>query len=151
LRLVPKNLRNYLQTPTLIGCKFLTNPEATFVYFVLLCCDQRSLVVYHGFLSTVKLFSLSTSSYRTPQPSLRDAEAVSAEPSIMHCFFKPRQLRRKFFSSASVAACSSSLLPGAASRRLRGDSALLAFLCEHFLGAHTKRKAQHAVLGFSRL
>jgi hypothetical protein len=29
LRLVPKNLRNYLQTPTLIGCRFLTNFEAT--------------------------------------------------------------------------------------------------------------------------
>ncbi|PFJ41584.1 hypothetical protein COJ00_23625, partial [Priestia megaterium] len=57
------------------------------------------LVVYHGFLSTVKLFSLSTPSCRTPQPSLQDAEAVSAEPSIMHCFFKPRQLRRSFFST----------------------------------------------------
>ena len=30
MRLVPKNLRNYLQTPTLIGCRFLTNPEATY-------------------------------------------------------------------------------------------------------------------------
>lgn len=29
MRLVPKNLRNYLQTPTLIGCKFLTITEAT--------------------------------------------------------------------------------------------------------------------------
>jgi hypothetical protein len=123
LRLVPKNLRNYLQTPTLIGCKFLTNPEATFVYFVLLCCDQRSLVVYHGFLSTVKLFSLSTSSFCTPQPSLRDAEAVSAEPSIMHCFFKPRQLRRKFFLRPpwqhAHGACCLELLRGASEETLR--------------------------------
>jgi hypothetical protein len=65
LRLVPKNLRNYLQTPTLIGCKFLTNSEATFRLLRLACCDQRSLVVYHGFLSTVKLFSLSSSSQKT--------------------------------------------------------------------------------------
>ena len=56
MRLVPKNLRNYLQTPTLIGCKFLTITEATLRLLRSARCDQRSLVVYHGFLSTVKLF-----------------------------------------------------------------------------------------------
>ncbi|MEZ2293947.1 hypothetical protein, partial [Variovorax sp. RCC_210] len=59
-------------------------------------CDQRSLVVYHGFLSTVKLFSLSSTSPAN-RFSRSAAEVFSAKPSIMHCFFKPRQLRRKFF------------------------------------------------------
>ncbi len=96
MRLVPKNLRNYLQTPTLIGCKFLTITEATLRLLRSARCDQRSLVVYHGFLSTVKLFSLSSSSTSSPlsQPA---AESVSAKPSIMHRLFNQRQLRRSFF------------------------------------------------------
>ena len=150
MRLVPKNLRNYLQTPTLIGCKFLTNPEATFRLLRLACCDQRSLVVYHGFLSTVKLFSLSSTSF-APR-SLRCETLKLLQRSLRLCtvFSNRVNFEEDFFFWPPGSSLTGSLPPRAA-RSAPGDTASLAFLCEHFLGAHTKRKAQHTVLGFSWL
>ncbi|WP_354339416.1 hypothetical protein, partial [Variovorax paradoxus] len=38
-------------------------------------------------------------SFRNPQLPSQAAEAVSAKPSIMHRFFKPRQLSKTFFTA----------------------------------------------------
>ncbi|WP_354359830.1 hypothetical protein, partial [Variovorax boronicumulans] len=99
MRLVPKNLRNYLQTPTLIGCKFLTNNKATYRLLRLTCCDQRSLVVYHGFLSTVKLFSLSTSSFVASR-NLRRKTLKLFQRSLRLCtvFCNPVNFEGSFFN-----------------------------------------------------
>ena len=124
MRLVPKNLRNYLQTPTLIGCRFLTNSEATLrlLRFALLrSAKPCSLSRFFKYRQT--FFAFNIFFFSTPQPSLRDAEAVSAKPSIMHCFFKPRQLRRKFFLrppwQPAHRACCLELLRGASEETLR--------------------------------
>ncbi|WP_369645328.1 hypothetical protein [Variovorax sp. V118] len=141
MRLVPKNLRNYLQTPTLIGCNFLTITEATcrLLRFALLrsakpCSLTRffkyrqTFFAFFNFFFRIPnlsiqaaevvfseafdyaLFFQTASTFEdffrfplllscNPNLSAQVAEVVSAKPSIMHCFFKPRQLSKTFFTT----------------------------------------------------
>ncbi|WP_390347438.1 hypothetical protein ACFJIS_08205 [Variovorax boronicumulans] len=77
MRLVPKNLRNYLQTPTLIGCNFLTITEATYrlLRFALLrsakpCSLTRFFKYRQTFFAFFNFFS------RIPNLSIQAAEVV---------------------------------------------------------------------------
>jgi len=99
LRLVPKNLRNYLQTPTLIGCNFLTITEATcrLLRFALLrSAKPCSLTRFFKYRQT--FFAFFNFFFASRIFRFKLLKLFSAEPSIMHCFFKPRQLSKTFFA-----------------------------------------------------
>ena len=62
LRLSSEELGNRLQTPTLIGCKFLMihrkawTDLSSYLSFRSLHCDQRSLEFYHAFCELFEIF-----------------------------------------------------------------------------------------------
>ena len=99
MRLVPKNLRNYLQTPTLIGCRFLTNPEATYRLLRLALLRSAKPCSLSRFLKNRQtFFAFNNFFIRIPQPSLQAAEAVSAEPCSLARLLKSHQTFSTLFA-----------------------------------------------------
>ena len=97
MRLVPKNLRNYLQTPTLIGCRFLTNPEATYRLLRLALLRSAKPCSLAQFLKNCQLFSLPLLLSRTPQPLSQDAEAVQRSLRLCTVFSNRVNFEGSFF------------------------------------------------------
>ncbi|WP_157754898.1 hypothetical protein [Variovorax boronicumulans] len=110
MRLVPKNLRNYLQTPTLIGCNFLTITEATcrLLRFALLrSAKPCSLTRFFKYRQT--FFAFFNFFFRIPNLSIQAAEVVFSGAFDYALFFQTASTFEDFFRFPLLLSCNPNL------------------------------------------